>query len=98
MKDRLRIAAFVVLLAGLAAGAGLYLGADEEEGVSPVDAMTMSKPYTRQLQQFGGKASVLFDDFARWFASLWQGKRLGITVAVLALATSGGLFLGSRRD
>jgi len=28
-----------------------------------------------------GEAAVLFDDFNRWFAWLWQGKTLGITIA-----------------
>ncbi|MFN2645143.1 MAG: hypothetical protein ABR570_09140 [Burkholderiales bacterium] len=36
---------------------------------------TTSKTYVRQLERFGGKAAVLFDDFNRWFASLWQAGR-----------------------
>ena len=98
MRKRLRAAALLVLLAGLAAGTGLYLGAGEEPGPSGLDTVMMSKPYNRELQRFGGKASVLFDDFSRWFARLWEGRQLGITVAVLAAAVSAGLFLASRRD
>ena len=46
-----------------------------------------------QLQHFGGKAAVLFDEFDRWFESLWQGKSLGITVAWISVLVSLGIAL-----
>ncbi len=96
MRERLRIAAALVLVAGLAVGIGIYLGAGEQ-APGALEQMYGSKLYARQLQQFGGKASILFDDFARWFASLWEGRRLGITIGVLSVAVSGCLFYGAAR-
>ena len=55
-----------------------------------------SKTYIRELQRFGGKASVIFDEFARWFAGLWRGKSLGITIGWLSVAAAAGLFLAAR--
>jgi hypothetical protein len=87
MRIRLYIAAVMILVAGIAAGATIYLVAEDEQastsyvivgGVAyPVDT------YVRELQRFGGKASVLFDDFGRWFAARWRGRQLGVTIAVL---------------
>jgi hypothetical protein len=48
----------------------------------------MSKPYVRELERFGGKSAVLFDEFNRWFAGLWQGKALGVTIMWLSAATA----------
>jgi hypothetical protein len=49
------------------------------------------------LLRFGGRASVLFDDFNRWFAGLWRGKALGVTIGWLSAGTSLALFLVARR-
>jgi len=38
-------------------------------------------------------ASVLCDEFSRWFARLWQGKALGLTLAALSGLVSLALFL-----
>ena len=99
MKERLYVAAVLILAAGLAAGAVLYYeGEDVEEagsyvvvdGVAYAVPVQTSKTYVRDLQRFGGRASVLFDDFDRWFAGLWHGRTLGLTIgalsALLALA------------
>ena len=83
MKTRLVAAALFVLIAGMACGATLYFLAEEPgptayvivgDTAYAVDPTT-SKAYVRQLERFGGKTAVLFDDFNRWFASLWQGRR-----------------------
>jgi hypothetical protein len=56
-----------------------------------------SKPYVHQLERFGGKAAVMFDQLNRWFAGLWDGKQLGITMAWITLAVAGVmLFVASR--
>ena len=56
-----------------------------------------SKQYARQLQRFGGKAAVMFDEFNRWFAGLWEGKSLAITVAWISVIASLGIYLFARR-
>ena len=66
------------------------------DGVSYPIAPGSSKMYVRELQRFGGKAAVLFDEFGRWFAGLWQGKSLAITVAWISILVSLGVFLFAR--
>ena len=104
MKSPLVIAALFILIAGLTCGVTIYLLADEPEATAyvivgdtayPVDP-TISKAYMRQVERFGGKAALLFDDFNRWFTALWQGKRLGITISVLS-ALAAGVLLGIAR-
>ena len=75
----------------------IYLTAsDEIESAAAMQEMFGSKTYIRELQRFGGKASVIFDEFSRWFAALWRGKSLGITIAWLSVAAAGGLFVVAR--
>jgi hypothetical protein len=103
LKARLHVAGLVILVAGLLAGMLIYqISADEPadgvgyvivDGVSyPVDPQS-SKRYLRDLEQFGGKGSVLLDQFSRWFGALWHGKKLGITVGCLSALVSLGIFL-----
>jgi hypothetical protein len=47
-----------------------------------------SKMYVHNLQVFGGKASVLMDEFRRWFVGLWHGKSLAFTVAFISVFIS----------
>src|SRR4051812_1781687 len=98
--NRFSIAALLVLAAGLGAGVTIYFTADDPapnaylivgDTAYAYDAAT-SKTYVRQLERFGGKSAVLFDEFNRWFASLWQGKRLGITIAALSAGGALALF------
>jgi LPS O-antigen subunit length determinant protein (WzzB/FepE family) len=46
----------------------------------------------RELQRYGGKMAVVFDDINRWFASLWHGKSLALTVAFLSFLAAFALF------
>lgn len=56
-----------------------------------------SKQYNRQLQRFGGKASVLFDEIQTWFAARWQGKQLGVTVGWISVGAALVLYFAARR-
>jgi hypothetical protein len=66
------------------------------DGVAYPTAGTRSKTYIRDLERFGGKSAVLFDEINRWFAGLWQGKALAKTVAWISVSLSLGLFLFAR--
>ena len=39
-----------------------------------------------------------FDEFNRWFAGLWQGRQLGITVAWITLGLAAAILLVARRS
>lgn len=54
-----------------------------------------SKRYRSDLERIGGRAAVYADEFNRWFEGLWQGRRLGWTIAVLSgLAALGCGWMG----
>ena len=103
LQSRLYLACALVLLLGLGAAVLIYFSVDDApaagmsyivvDGVAhPVDP-ALSKTYVRDLQRFGGKAAVLFDELNRWFASLWRGKAIAITVAWLSFGVSAALWL-----
>jgi len=101
MRHRLLVAAVLVLLLGLPAAAAIYFTAEDEPQLSTSYVVVMdpatSKTYVRELERFGGKAAVLFDEFNRWFASLWHGRALGLTVAWISLALALVLYWIARR-
>ena len=90
--NRFSLAALLVLIAGILVGSAIYWTAPEAEPTAyiiigdtahPYDP-TASRAYVSQLERFGGKAAVLFDDFNRWFTGLWVGKALGLTIACIS--------------
>ena len=48
------------------------------------------------MQTYGGNANVLASEIRLWFASLWHGRRLAFTVAVLTLLAAGVYWLYTR--
>jgi hypothetical protein len=92
----LRIASLLVLVIGLSVAVGIYFFAPERDENLAMYEVTSSKQYNRTLQRFGGKASVLFDEFQTWFAARWQGKQLGVTIGWLAVGAAGVLYLLGR--
>jgi len=98
IRTRLYVAALLILAAGFGAGGAIYATADEEAENLRMQEMLWSKRYNRELQRFGGKAAVLFDDFNQWFAGLWRGKSLGLTIVWLGVFASGCVYLVARRS
>jgi len=96
-RARLQLGALVVLVLGLASALGMYLAADEAPASAALAEMHGSKPYVHQLERFGGKAAVMFDQFNRWFAGLWEGRQLGVTVAWITIVVAAAMFLVARR-
>ena len=97
-RTRLRLGALVVLAVGLASALGIYLAAADDAGGAEVYEMRISKPYVHQLERFGGKAAVMFDQLNRWFAGLWEGRQLGITVACITIAVAAAMLFAARRS
>jgi len=103
-RRRLFAACAVVLVAGLSLAGWIYVKADDGpdlsgayqiivvNGVPQPIAPNESKAYVRDLQRYGGKMAVVFDDINRWFAGLWRGKSLALTVAFIAVCVSFALY------
>ena len=106
LKRRLRISCLIILAVGLCTAALIYQFADDVPDASlgytvvngtlyPL-ATSDSKNYRRDLQRLGGRSALVFDDFYIWLTRLWQGKRLGKTVAWISILVALGIFLFAR--
>lgn len=107
-RQILHLAALAILAFGLGAAACIYFltdDSDETAGGQVVilsDGSTYSVPanatklYVRDLQRFGGKAALVFDDLNRWFSGLWHGRALASTIFWISIALSLAVFLVAR--
>lgn len=84
----LYIAAAIVLMVGLGSAAIIYLTASEPNGAELLAGIENSKRYIHNLEVYGGKMNVLMDQFMRWFDSLWHGKALAGSVAIITILFS----------
>lgn len=102
----LAVVSMLILLIGLGSAALIYQRADSDKGdvlgyemiggsVYPISPDN-SKKYVHDLELYGGKAMVMADEFRRWFAGLWQGKQLAITIACLTIVISAGTLYCSK--
>ncbi|HWQ08106.1 MAG TPA: hypothetical protein VN436_03325 [Holophaga sp.] len=57
-----------------------------------------SKTYVREMEVIGGKANLMAAEFNHWFAGLWQGRSLALTLAVLTLLLAAGFWFVALRD
>ena len=103
-QTRLYLSSIVVLILGICAAAAIWFTAEDDplagayqvvmvDGKAYPVAPGQSKAYVRQVQQFGGKAAVLFDEIDRWFAGLWRGKSLALTVGWISIFAAAVLLL-----
>jgi hypothetical protein len=101
-RTGLKLISAIILLVGLGSAALIYqragnapdgaLGYEGADGtiypIMPGD----SKLYRHNLEVYGGKFSVIMDDFRRWFVGLWQGKSLAVIIACTAIMISLAVF------
>jgi hypothetical protein len=82
---RRRRGVLAILLAGLTASLAIFLTARPPApnplGYEPED----SKQYLRNMEVYGGRSNLIASEVREGFASLWHGKRLAYTVAVITL-------------
>ena len=83
---------------GLASGLLLYAVAEDspETGQVFYDSPQLSKKYVRELERFGGKQAVIFDEIIRWLEDRFSGKALGVTIGWLSAIAALALFLFAR--
>ena len=92
-RNRLHLAALVILLVGLVASMVVYIVAAPSGSDASDYQIVNGQAYPfdssremQQLERLGGKASVQTFKFQDWFASLWQGQQLAYTLAVASAA------------
>jgi hypothetical protein len=85
---RVRRAGWAILVVGWIAAAAVYLGAGDPPGDGLDDRAHQRE--MQQLERLGGQASVQTARLDAWLSSLWQGRRLAGTLAVLSLLAAAG--------
>jgi hypothetical protein len=98
----LNLISVAILLVGLGSAALIYqrarnitsgaLGYESADGTICPIMPENSKLYRHNLEVYGGKFSVIMDDFSCWFAGLWQGKSLAVIIAFTTIIISFGFF------
>jgi hypothetical protein len=81
-----------ILIVGLVAAAFIYVFASEDRDLELAAEIAGGRMYQHNLELMGGKLGVFLADVNDWFASLWHGKRLAGTIAVLAIVAGAGCF------
>jgi hypothetical protein len=86
LPARLKRIVALILIAGFGAAIIVYVtaapGPVGSTGYDPAD----SKRDLREMEIYGGKANLLAGELRHWFASLWHGRNLAFTVALLTVA------------
>jgi hypothetical protein len=99
-RRRLYLAAAIILVAGWAAAACVFV---TSTGTVDADAVAYrivggnsypitlgeSKRDLQKLERLGGKATVWVVGLDAWLGSLWHGQRLSYTLALLSTAVAG---------
>lgn len=81
-----------ILLVGLVAAALVYALASDDRDMEVAAEIAGGRMYQHNLELMGGKLGVFLADVNDWFASLWHGKRLAGTIAVIAIVAGAGCF------
>lgn len=89
-RRRAYLIAAILLLVGLGIAVVIYLRAGSVPATLPEFSADYSKRYLRDLEMYGGAGNVLATELRVWFDSLWHGKRLAYTVAVITVLVSLG--------
>ena len=99
LRARLDRIAFAILAVGLIAAVVVYFAAAPDDagpaagyeinaaGNSYAVGAADSKRYERGMEQMGGKANVLAAQFGDWLGTLWHGRRLAYTLAVVSVSS-----------
>ncbi|MCX5825514.1 MAG: hypothetical protein NTY86_18980 [Deltaproteobacteria bacterium] len=78
----LNLISVIILLVGLGSAALIYQTAGDDSNKVLGYEIIGGQAYPIL---YGGKASVLTDEFSRWFVGLWQGKSLAFTISYITL-------------
>jgi hypothetical protein len=85
-----------ILVVGLVSAALIYLLAPEDPNADAAREIASGRAYEYNIERIGGTAAVYTVRFNQWLGSLWHGKQLAATVAVLALVVALLCFLLAR--
>ena len=93
LRSRLRYCGAAILFVGLLTAELIYFFAGNSADTDAAEEIASGRAYEHNLEVMGGKFASLSVDFDRWFVSLWHGRSLAYTVAVIAVVIAAGCFL-----
>jgi hypothetical protein len=85
-----------ILVIGLVSAALIYLLAPEDPNADAAREILSGRAYEYNVERIAGTAAVYTGRFNQWLGSLWHGKQLAATVAVLAVVLALLCFLLAR--
>jgi hypothetical protein len=107
LRKRLNLIGVLILVAGFPAAALIFmLGSGDGGGAigyEIIDGKSYpimpgdSERYEYELERIGGKSAVLATEFNHWFGSLWHGRKLAYTLAILSAGSSLACFFLAHR-
>ncbi|ODU17118.1 MAG: hypothetical protein BGP22_30330 [Variovorax sp. 67-131] len=97
---RLHFAGIAILIAGWICAVLVYIVASGNDSATAADRRVIdgqvyvvpletSKREQQEMERLGGKTTVWMVESATWLGSLWHGKRLAFTLALLATVIGG---------
>jgi hypothetical protein len=93
LQARLYLASAFIFAAGLITAVIIYATAPGPDSAEQFYGMANSPQYQQQLMRIGGTGEVVLAEIHQWLDSLWHGKPLAYTVAVLCTLVAGACFL-----
>jgi hypothetical protein len=86
----------IILVIGLVSAALLYFLAPEDPNAAAAREIGSGRAYEYNVERIGGTAAVYTGRLNQWLDSLWHGKQLAATVAVLTVVVALLCFLLAR--
>jgi len=97
---RLHFAGIAILVAGWICAVLVYIVASISDDATAADRriidgqvyvvpLETSRREQQEMERLGGKATVWMVESATWLGSLWHGRRLAFTLALLATVIGG---------
>jgi hypothetical protein len=92
LHEVVQLCGVAVLVLGLVAATLIYIFAGDDQDAEAAREITEGRMYQHNLEVMGGKLMVYLAQFNDWFASLWHGTSLALTVGALSVAIALGFF------
>jgi hypothetical protein len=86
----------IILVVGLISAALIYFLAPDDPNGDAARQIASGRAYDYNIERIGGTAAVYTARFNQWLGSLWHGKSLAYTVAVVAVVVALLCFLLAR--
>jgi hypothetical protein len=87
-QSRVNFITVAIVAIGLVSALVIYLTAGDVTDNPLGDQIDTSKVYRRNMEMFAGKANLLGQQFNDWFHTLWHGKPLAFTIAVITVVAA----------